>query len=938
MRRLLSLVGAAVLLTGNAAAQQIGPETGPPLPDLADVSDTDYQLVLLDVPAGINLISSPLDTGLVPVREAFDGVGWDWPYFFEWAPSNQEFLAPGDAPLTPSAGYWYYTPAPNTLVIFGEPYHPLSNLTMDIVPGWHLVGVPFLEGIDWQDVRLYAAGNPVGLETAMDLGWIGPSILTMVGSEWQEHLAGQPFEPGLSYWIRTTVPLSLRATGSVAATSLPDLPQGTVTVVTKFISKVATGVVDMVKLGKDVAQGKLKEGGFSGKGAVFGIANAAITRYRYNTIMDDLNVMDQKLDELLFDMGEIEGQLLSVEGAIDGLTNYIYFTSKLGPPQANAESWLDVYYDKTSEVKQSYNWGRWSTAGCDLSQSTCDNEVTDESTAIFNKQNVLHPENDPPLHVTDNFYLWWAYSVLGTQAAFVPPYTAGGDTADLIVDKIYQGITNDAGTGQNALYAYMKWLFDSSACKYDVSANDCDLYAQVYEPFEAYFQQLIADQVNLVQAIIDAFTVLASTEENQTTGTYDTAISDYLTAANGGFVHQLAHEAEVFLQVAEQIALYRAADNRFDWGTFGTTDAGQLLARADFVAAQLAAPSGSDAPWPWPPGVTGRIFYTQQHTLPPSVFHQACLEGTTTCTTLTEVAPDYAVQRDGTNAVTGDWPYLQWIVPNDVDAAVGTPTQTWQIRRLERQLLAAGSYQVARENAEYFSQDSRNAKLIVAEYGSDYSNPPTDPADAVLFGSFNALEGMGFVSYRSLTDGQDDSLHDFNWSLDADSTTMSVTYKQDNAHKQGNWYQRDYFQLQGLSDSHNKVRIRWPATISIGVAAQVLGGTNCVGSYYEGLAQSLKVLEPDNDVVQGTDNLWNLCGTSAFLKCNKSYLDRNGPMRMETESLTLKPDVRYQLRAHFNDDIYGYTGTYTWACVWGPTPGSKVTWTLFNPTFTLTKQ
>ncbi len=930
MKRFPALVGAAILLTGSAAAQQIGPETGPPLPDFPEMSGPEYSIFSLDLPAGINLISSPLDTGSVPVRKAFEGVGSNWPYFYEWDHSGEQFLAPGDAPLTPSAGYWYYTPAPNTLMIFGQPYYPLSDLIMDIVPGWHLVGIPFLEGIDWQDFQLYAAGNPVGLETAMDLGWIGPSVLTMVGSEWQKHVVGQPFEPGLAYWIYTSVPLSLRATGSTEV--LPESPiPPPPDVEPKWVFKLAKSTEDMVNVGEDVAEGKLRTGGFKGGGAVFGLANAAIQRYRYETIVDDLNGMDDKLDELLTDIAAVQNQLGLVEAEIEGLEYFITVESTLAPTLTTAKNWLDNFYYKVSETGTSYNWGRWSTAGCDLTQSTCEKEITDESIEAFEGKYVLDPENDPPTKSSDNFYLWWAYGVTG-ESGF-KEFTQDGSSARNLVESIYSELTFSPIGITLPLQAYMEYIFSQSGCATDVT--NCDLYAEVYEPVEAFFQQLVAYQVNLVQAIVDAYSVLASTEQNQTTHTYDNSISDYLTAYDG-FIHQLANEAENFLQVAEQIALYRAADSRFDWSTFGTTDAAQLLARADFVAAQLAAPAGRGEPWPWPPGVTGRIFYTQQHTLPSPTYHQACQAGSTICTALTEITPEYAVQPDGTNSVTGDWPYLQWVVPSNVDAAVGTPTQKWQIRRLEPQPLAAGTYQVAREYAEHFSLDSRNANLVVAEYGSDYSNPPTDPSDAVLFGSFNSLEGMGVVNYRAIDGGKDDSMHDFNWTWDYDSTTMSVTYKTDTLRKEGDWYQRDYFQLAELPTSHGRVQIRWPATISIGIGSQLLYGTPCSGGFYHTLAQSLKVLEPDNDVVPGTDNLWNLCGTDIY-KCNISYEDRNGPMKMETGSLTLKPGTTYQLRAHFNDVVDGYTGSYTYVCEWGATPGSKVTWKLFNPTFTLTK-
>ena len=923
MKRFAILAGAAVFAVGNVAAQATGPETGPVMPPVGNTEDLLTSPFLLDLPAGINLISSPLDTGSVPVRKAFEGVGPQWPLFYEWDSSAQQFFAPGDAMLTPSAGYWYYAPAPTTLVIRGEPYHPLSDLTKDFVPGWHLVGVPFLEGIPWQNFQLYAAGNPIGLETAKELGWIGPDILTMQGSEWQEHVVGQPFEPGWAYWIETTVPLSLRAKGS-ALGLLPQQPAPAPIVNPKLVDELAKGVNDMVKVGEDVAGGKLTTGGFKGSGVVFGLANAAIQRYRYNNIMDDLNGMDDKLDELLTDVVAIQNQLGYLESQIEGLENFITVTSTLAPTLYTAQEWLDSFYYKLSETGTSYNWGRWSMAGCDLTQSTCDNEVTDASTDAFNNKYVLNPTNDPPTKSSDDFYLWWAYAVTG-ESGF-KEYTQDGSSARNLVESIYSELTFSPIGIKLPLQAYMEYVFSESGCATDVT--NCDLYAEVYEPVEGFFQQLVAYQVNLVQAIVDAYSVLASTDQNQTTHTYDNSITDYLTAYDG-FVNRLADEAEIFLQVAEQIALYRAADGRFDWGTFGTSDAGQLLARADFVAARLAAPSSSGKPWPWPPGVTGRIFYTEQQAVPSATQHQACLGAA--CTTLTEGA---------TENLTGNWPYLQWAVVNGV--AQGTPTQKWKVRRLIPQPLAAGTYQVASVNSQY-----GNAKLVVAEYGSDYSNPPTDPTDAVLFGSFNGLEGklgVGALGTNwTISDGSDDKLHDFSWTQDANSTTLSVTYKENtNLQLVGDWYEKAKIQIPANSvfDAYPRVRIFWPATITFNVDSHYVSGKDCWAYYYQKINQSLKLLEADGDVKPGTDHLYQPCSINLpitqFEQCSYSTTDRNGAMMLQSDKVTLNHSDVYTLRAHFNDEIWGYAAGNPY-CDQAPTSGSHVTWTLFNPTFTLTK-
>jgi hypothetical protein len=62
-------------------------------------------------------------------------------------------------------------------------------------------------------------------------------------------------------------------------------------------------------------------------------------------------------------------------------------------------------------------------------------------------------------------------------------------------------------------------------------------------------------------------------------------------------------------------------------------------------------------------------------------------------------------------------------------------------------------------------------------------------------------------------------------------------------------------------------------------------------------------------------------------------------MMLQSDKVTLKHSEVYTLRAHFNDEIWGYaTSNEAYVhCHQVPTSGSHVTWTLFNPTFTLTK-
>ena len=140
--RLSVLLWVAALLVGNAVAQGDGQPVAPSLPVIGGAGDS--QVVYpLQLPAGISLISSPLDAGTGRAIDAFMGIDGEWPLLYKWDSPTQRFLDPEESMLSPGAGYWYYTPAPSTLLIFGKPYGPLTQLTRDIPPGWHLFGVPF---------------------------------------------------------------------------------------------------------------------------------------------------------------------------------------------------------------------------------------------------------------------------------------------------------------------------------------------------------------------------------------------------------------------------------------------------------------------------------------------------------------------------------------------------------------------------------------------------------------------------------------------------------------------------------------------------------------------------------------------------------------------------------------------------------------------------
>src|SRR5262249_3894195 len=135
----------------------------------------------------------------------------DWPLFFGWDADRQGFVSAAEAQTGLGRGFWTYLPTPTALAVSGQPYNFLTSMVKHTSPGWHLFGVPFLTGINWSAFKVYMAGNPIGLDTAIANGWIDSDIITTLGGQMSTLASGQQFQPGVAYWVHTTVPLDVRA-------------------------------------------------------------------------------------------------------------------------------------------------------------------------------------------------------------------------------------------------------------------------------------------------------------------------------------------------------------------------------------------------------------------------------------------------------------------------------------------------------------------------------------------------------------------------------------------------------------------------------------------------------------------------------------------------------------------------------------------------------
>jgi hypothetical protein len=260
------------------------------------------------------------------------------------------------------------------------------------------------------------------------------------------------------------------------------------------------------------------------------------------------------------------------------------------------------------------------------------------------------------------------------------------------------------------------------------------------------------------------------------------------------------------------------------------------------------------------------------------------------------------------------------------------------------QSIAVGTYQVASINPQY-----GNSKLVTSLYGDDYSNPPGPGANSVVvFGSFNNVEGnLGIGALgaaRTYAHGGDDSLHDFTITPSPNSTQVNLVYKQDNTRSGADWYEKIRIKVQDNSASpvfgaYPLVKVLWPNTLEVALGQYVINSSsNCESQdYYHELKQSLAMIEADGDVKPGVNKQLTECGTSSFGRCNFSSQDRNGGTMLVSSSVVLDHSETYTLQAHFHDLIYGLYFASGSSCEQGPSAGSHITWTVFNPTVVLVK-
>ncbi len=737
-----------------------------------------------------------------------------------------------------------------------------------------------------------------------------------------------------------------------------------------WLSEVGKALFDFAKGAAAIAEGHVVAGSFEFAAGGFALIGKGLEPGEEGGEQaKQLTEIDTKLDTLIESVKGITDQVQTVQTTIDEFYTSYKLETTLGIPMASAKTWLDKYYTDQTRDKKSREWARWQLAGCDTSWATCPsdkNPVSKERLKDFRARNVKNATATLPKELSepsDNFPLWWSYSVVGDLG--LPGYNDGGFTADALVDKLFNGLTQPTLSGEYALESYMKFQMDKNkATCVSEQMDKCDLFNSVYMPLESYFSHVIGQQSQLVSALMEAKTMLAQKRPDAFLHDPKLLMADYNSKLN--------EEVEIFLRVAEQIALYRAADGRSDWSNFGELDAGKLLARADFVAMKLAGanyrtdktnPPLADGyvnpPWP-SSGVVGRIFYADQEPIP-RYGHAVCV---TPCASFLMSWTD---NSSSSRVVSDARPYLTWSDPA-YGSATATARTKWTVQRLTP--ISPPALAPTADDYDVLSTfGGRVAKLAVKRYGTDFVSTEAQASESIIpFGSFSSVEGnIGRYGFSSVSGqwvtayGQNNLLHrvtsfssnspalpggpsvmsvDFlanpNWSKNHDSWPISAGNTKSTWSAEINVVLRDA-NAEKLDPEKYALKVDWASDIDIQLDSQTHSYTpafmkDCGPlTYYSYVSLKQSLLNNKGKSIAGGTAENSKCNSDPFKTCNTSKQQAVGVT-------TPAADLTFNAKFTSEVDPYNTCDGPKYASILSSKGKSYASWSLHPPVLVLIKK
>lgn len=159
---------------------------------------------------GWNQISLPLITPSSPVQ-VFFGLPEPW-FLYRWDPLAARYDARDSISLRPGEGYWLKAALggqPLWWTVTGSPCVE-EERAIGVVPGWEMIGDPYLAAVPAQSVQVRTASVALTLEEAVAAQILAPAIYWYDGFVYRLlPLNNGFFQPGQGYWLKAFQPFQL---------------------------------------------------------------------------------------------------------------------------------------------------------------------------------------------------------------------------------------------------------------------------------------------------------------------------------------------------------------------------------------------------------------------------------------------------------------------------------------------------------------------------------------------------------------------------------------------------------------------------------------------------------------------------------------------------------------------------------------------------------
>lgn len=158
--------------------------------------------IILPLPAGLSLVSLPVRVASEKLSDIFPSLP-EGSRAFTWRASDQTFVEGWDQDLPLGRALWLYVPVPVLVAVRGRP-NLLNDVSVDLEPGWNLIGVPYGSGLLRARQHVYVNWVRKGFNDAVKAEDLGSSVLSFDGSEYDTVAPDGSFEPLHGYWVYAT--------------------------------------------------------------------------------------------------------------------------------------------------------------------------------------------------------------------------------------------------------------------------------------------------------------------------------------------------------------------------------------------------------------------------------------------------------------------------------------------------------------------------------------------------------------------------------------------------------------------------------------------------------------------------------------------------------------------------------------------------------------